>query len=93
MIPKDKINRVGRKKGSLNKNTEVVRNSFQLLVQNNLEQLQNDLNAMSPKDRFNSIVALANYILPKLNSVDYKNENIDSFRPIEIHFNNENRNL
>ncbi len=89
MIPKEHINRSGRKKGSKNKATEVVRSAFKLLVENNLQQLQSDLDDMSPKDRFNSIVAIAKFVVPTLNSVDVTNQNTDNFKPIEIHFNND----
>ena len=86
MIPQEHINRKGRKPGSKNKSTESVRSSFQLLVENNLQQLQSDLNDMTPKERFNSIINLAKFVLPTLNSVDLKNNISDSFKPIEIHF-------
>ena len=79
-------NKLGRPKNSKNKNTEVVRNSFQLLVQNNLEQLQNDLNEMTPVQRFQSIVSLSKFILPQLNSIDFNSDNRNLFKPIEIHF-------
>ncbi len=81
------INKIGRPKNSKNKNTEVVRSSFQLLIKNNLEQLQSDLDAMTPKERFNSIISLAKFVLPTLNSIDFNTSNTDSFKPIEIHFN------
>ena len=86
MLNSENINRSGRPKGSKNKSTETVRNSFQLLIQNNLEQLQSDLEEMTPKDRFNSIVSLAKFVLPTLNSIDFNTSNIDSFKPIEIYF-------
>ncbi len=91
MIPKEQINRRGRKKGSLNKNTEIVRSAFQLLVNSNLEQLQNDLENLSPKDRINAIIQMAKFVLPQLQSIDLNSQNnFDSFKPIEITFTNEN---
>lgn len=90
MIPKDKINRKGRKPGSKNLATQNVREQFQMLVESNIQTLQNDLNEMSPKDRFQCILGLAKHILPTLNSIDVNTKSLDSFKPIEIHFNNEN---
>ena len=43
MILDNHINRNGRPRGSKNKSTEAVRSAFQLLVENNIKQLQNDL--------------------------------------------------
>lgn len=88
-MKQEHINKIGRPKNSKNKNTEVVRSSFQLLIKNNLEQLQSDLDAMTPKERFNSIISLAKFVLPTLNSIDFNTSNTDSFKPIEIHFNSD----
>ena len=89
MIPKDKINRKGRKPGSKNLATQNVREQFQMLVESNIQTLQNDLDAMTPKERFNSIISLAKFVLPTLNSIDFNTSNTDSFKPIEIHFNSD----
>ncbi len=91
MIPSKKINRAGRKKGSVNVCTANVRAAFQLLINSNLEQLENDLKKLSPKDRVDAIIKLSGYILPKLQSIDLSSEShFDNFKPIEITFINEN---
>lgn len=74
----------GRKKGSVNKATTNVRDAFTLLVQNNLEGLQSDLNALSPRDRIKAIAELSKYVLPQLKSIEYKDENTENFQPIII---------
>ncbi len=89
MIPKEHINRKGRKPGSRNKATEVVRNAFKMLVENNLQQLQSDLNEMEAKDRFNAVINLAKFVVPTLKAVDVTTQNTASFKPIEIHFNSD----
>ncbi len=87
MIKDEHINRQGRKKGSLNKSTSIIRNQFQMLVENNIETLQNDLDSMTPQQRFQAISNLAKFILPTLNSIDLVSASGDTFKPIEIHFN------
>ncbi len=87
MIKDEHINRQGRKKGSLNKSTSIIRNQFQMLVENNIEKLQNDLDSMTPQQRFQAISNLAKFILPTLNSIDLVSASGDTFKPIEIHFN------
>ena len=89
MIPKEQINRRGRKKGSQNICTANVRSAFQLLINSNLEQLEDDLKNLSPKDRINAIIQMAKFVLPQLNSIDVNTKSLDSFKPIEIHFNSD----
>ena len=82
MIPKEHINRAGRKKGSKNKSTEAVRTAFELLIQNNVEQLQNDLDDMNPLERFNSVVSLAKIVLPTLKTVDLTANSQPQIQPL-----------
>ena len=60
------INKDGRPKGSLNKNTEKVRNAFTQLVENNLDQLEEDIKQMKPGERVKTILSLSKFILPVL---------------------------
>jgi hypothetical protein len=64
----------GRPKGSVNKSSNEIRETFQLLLENNLEKLQEDLNELAPKDRIKLLLDLSNYILPKLRTTEYKGE-------------------
>ncbi len=80
-------NKIGRPKGSKNINTQKIRSAFQLLISNNLEQLQEDINSLTPRDRCSILIALSRQILPQLKSVDLTTNPTDSFKPIEIHFN------
>ncbi len=75
MAFRGEINREGRKKGSLNKNTKAVRDAFQLLVEDNLPKLQKDLDSLKPIQRLGVIIKLAEFVLPKLRSVAVQNEN------------------
>jgi hypothetical protein len=62
----------GRPKGSVNKSSNEIRETFQLLLENNLEKLQEDLNELEPKDRVKLLLDLASFIIPKMKSIDVK---------------------
>ena len=86
MLNSENRNKIGRPLGSKNISTAKIRNSFQLLVEDNVAQLSEDLKKMSPKDRVNSIIALAKFVMPQLNSIDLTNNIESSFTPINITF-------
>jgi hypothetical protein len=67
-------NNSGRPAGSKNLASSQIRDTFQLLLENNLEKIQDDLNELEPKDRIQLLLSLANYILPKLRSIDLKSD-------------------
>jgi len=69
LIKGDKLNPNGRPKGSKNKSTSEIREAFQQLVSSNLEQLQSDLDSLKPGERINYIIQMANYILPKMQTM------------------------
>ena len=62
----------GRPKGSVNKSSNEIRETFQLLLENNIEKIQDDLNELEPKDRIKLLLDLSNFIIPKMKSVDLK---------------------
>lgn len=78
----------GRPKGSKNKTTEEIREKFQLLIENNLEQLEDDLKDLKPKDRINCITDLASYVLPKMKATEISGHlsTQHDFSPIIIDF-------
>ena len=66
---KDHINRKGRPKGSVDKDTRKIREAYQMLVEDNLENLSiwlKELGEQSPEKAFNIIVKMSEYFLPKL---------------------------
>ena len=67
-------NNSGRPKGSVNKSSNEIRETFQLLLVNNIEKIQEDLNELEPKDRIKLLLDLSNYILPKLRSIDLQSD-------------------
>lgn len=77
--------KLSSRKGVPNRTTQQVREAFQLLVENNLEQMQSDLDALTPRDRLRFIIDLSKFILPQLQAVsidDLKEK--DEFRVITI---------
>lgn len=55
--------------GVPNKANQDVRKAFQLLIENNLDRLQMDLDALRPADRLRIILELARFVIPQLQSV------------------------
>ena len=78
--------KLGRPKGSKNSNTEVVRSAFQLLVNSNIDQLQDDIDSLTPIERCKVIISLAKFIVPQLNSVDVTTQVENSFKPVQLYF-------
>jgi len=86
---------LGRPKGSKNKSTEIVKKSVASLLENNLENLQNDLDQMQPRDRVNALLQFLKFHIPTQKAVevadvseDSRTEWIDkimSYDPKELH--------
>jgi hypothetical protein len=64
----------GRPKGVPNKDTKDVRERFQMLVEGNLEQLQDDFEQLKPAERVKFTLEMAKFCLPTLKSIDYVGE-------------------
>jgi hypothetical protein len=77
-------NENGRPKGTPNKDTAVIRNSFQLLIENNLEQIEKDFKDLEPKDRIKAILDLAKFVIPLLKATELSTSTENGFKPIVI---------
>ena len=64
----------GRPKGSSNKATSKVRDSFKELLEDNLDQLKEDFGKLDPKDRIKLFLDLSKYVIPQLKQTDVKLE-------------------
>ena len=93
---KELASRAGKlstRKGVQNRTTQQVRKAFQLLIDDNLEQMQNDLDALQPKDRLRFIIDLSKFILPQLQAVSIDDlRDKDEFRVITINLKNDEDN-
>ncbi len=65
----------GRIKGTPNKVTKEIRESYQLLIEKSLDRLESDLMELTPKERIEVLIKLSEYVVPKLNKIE---SNIDS---------------
>ena len=64
----------GRKAGTPNKATKDIRDAFTLLIENNLSKLQEDLNGLEPKERVKLLLDMAQFVVPKLRSIDLQSD-------------------
>ena len=74
----------GRTKGTPNRNTDEIRQNFQLLIENNLTTLENDLKELKPKDRIKAILDLSKFVLPTLKATELSTVDERNIRPIVI---------
>jgi len=86
-INKEAINRKGRTPGVPNKDTAEIKAVFQLLLENNIERLQEDFEALQPAQRIKFVLEVASFIIPKMKSTEVAIENKRTFEPITINMN------
>lgn len=79
------LNPKGRTAGTPNKTTKEIREHFQKLIEANLEQLEDDLKQLEPKDRLNIILDLARFVIPTLKATELTSNDSD-VKPIVISF-------
>lgn len=60
----------GRPKGSLNKVTKDLRSFLEAFLRGNLDSMNQDIVLLSPKDRIQIILKLAEFVLPKYKNID-----------------------
>lgn len=72
----------GRKKGTPNKQTKEIREAYQFLIENNLENLENWLNRVAetnPEKAIGILLKVTDYVVPKLDKVEVPEESIDEY--------------
>jgi len=72
--PKGQIKQGGRIKGTPNKENKSIRDAFQLLVENNIEKLQADFDALKEVERIKYTIELAKFCLPTLKAIEMQGE-------------------
>lgn len=60
----------GRPKGVANKATLEIREHYQNLINNNLEQIQEDLDKLKPKERMDVLIQLSKFVVPVMKAVE-----------------------
>lgn len=81
--------------GVPNKANRDVREAFKMLIDNNLDRLQMDLDALRPADRLRIILELARFVIPQLQSVslnDLQDNETQGFGVITIKLEGSNGN-
>lgn len=76
----------GRVKGTPNKITVNIRESFRLLVENNMEQIERDLLELKPNERIKAITELSKFCVPTLKAVDFTDKTEAPKEPVRIVF-------
>lgn len=61
----------GRVVGSQNKVTADLRNTIKKIIEDNIEQVSVDIASLSPKDRVAIIEKLLQYVIPKVQAVEF----------------------
>ena len=74
----------GRPKGAVNNSTAKVKESFSMLLENNLSTLQSDLDSLKPGERLRIILELASFLIPKIKAVEVTNVENENFKPVII---------
>ena len=68
----------GRKKGTLNKMTKELRSTLKDVLFREIEEIEDRLDLLDPKDRLELLIKLMPYALPKVTSISHKtNEPLD----------------
>lgn len=84
---KNAINRKGRTPGVPNKDTAEIKAVFQILLENNIERLQEDFEALQPAQRIKFLLEVASFIIPKMKSTELAIDNKRIYEPITINMN------
>lgn len=86
----ENINRAGRKKGTLNKNTKQIREAYQKLTEDNLDNMSIWLSQIAgddPAKAMDLMLRLSEYIIPKLGRQEITgNDGEDLFKNVKFQF-------
>jgi hypothetical protein len=68
----------GRKRGKPNRSTAEIKTAFQNLLDANLDQMEKDLKTLTAKERLSVLLKLADFVLPRIQSVQAESEKGDN---------------
>jgi hypothetical protein len=79
----------GRVKGSPNLITSEIRQQFQNIIEDNLQQINKDLKAIEdPATRIRLLLDLAKFVIPSLKQTEFTSVQNENVRPIIISLGN-----
>jgi hypothetical protein len=64
----------GRPAGVPNKITKEVRHALYQAIEGHIENIENDLNELEPKERLELMIKLMEFVSPKPKSYDHRND-------------------
>ena len=74
----------GRTKGAVNKTTTEIREHYQKLVSDNLEQLDKDLKSLEPLQRLRMVIELSKFVVPTLRATELNTGAENGLKPLVI---------
>ena len=74
----------GRQAGTPNRTTTEIREHYQNLIAENLEQLNKDLKELEPLQRLKMIIELSKFVVPTLKAIELNNQNDNSTEPLKL---------
>jgi hypothetical protein len=79
---------MARLTGTPNKVAQATRETFKLLLDEQMPQLREDLAKLEPYQRVKVILDLAQFCVPKLRAVEITDDNSERYKPIVIDMQN-----
>ena len=79
---------MARLQGSKNKIQQATRETFKLLLEEQLPTLREDLQGLEPYQRIRVMLELAKFVVPQLRAIEVTDETADRYRPIVIDMEN-----
>jgi hypothetical protein len=75
----------GRSKGTLNKSTAETKTLLHNIVGNQLDEIENLLSKLEPKEKLDAIIKLLPYVLPRQSEIAIESkEEQERFKPITV---------
>ena len=74
----------GRQAGTPNRTTTEIREHYQNLIAENLEQLNKDLKELEPLQRLKMIIELSKFVVPTLKAIESNNQNDNNREPLKV---------
>ena len=77
-----KAGSLSNRKGTPNRATNEVRESLKSLLESNIENMQDDILSLDPKDRLKVLMELAKFVIPTLKATELTTK--EDFKKIEV---------